>query len=383
MECKKRKLHESILSASLESVNPGDHGVLKSWQLIPILEDEVAAESVALVAVYADQISERKSTSRLIQELNIVCPIPSLHHLKRASKSGVILNLVGNDTPESCVQNLIARGLNVTGLSCSPQKMLVPAIAPRTRRQFQEATKSWPCNFHEDKYLEKMLRGELFTAMELLMHQNYMSRCLEAAKLSVSAGGAGVGALVVDPGSKQVIAVGYDDRGNHSLQHAVMVVVDLVARSQGGGAWLLRDGQWHLGIETSHKDEVLHEHKRTKIESINVKLIKHCTEKLGEENISKENVADESTASQDSKTGPYLCTGYEVYVTREPCAMCAMALVHSRAKRIFYGCASTDGALGTKTKLHTLNALNHHYEVFSGILEEECQEVQNVLTIKN
>uniref|UniRef100_A0A0E9QH78 CMP/dCMP-type deaminase domain-containing protein n=1 Tax=Anguilla anguilla TaxID=7936 RepID=A0A0E9QH78_ANGAN len=56
--------------------------------------------------------------------------------------------------------------------------------------------------------------------------------------------------------------------------------------------------------------------------------------------------------------------------------MCAMALVHSRIGRVFYGVASEDGALGTKYEIHTQKDLNHHFEVFKGVLEQECEELK-------
>lgn len=46
-----------------------------------------------------------------------------------------------------------------------------------------------------------------------------------------------MGCLIVDPAASEVIAVAHDCRDSHPLQHAVMVAVDLVARSQGGGVW--------------------------------------------------------------------------------------------------------------------------------------------------
>ena len=55
---------------------------------------------------------------------------------------------------------------------------------------------------------------------------------------------------------------------------------------------------------------------------------------------------------------------------------CAMALIHSRIRRVFYGCTdSVTGALGSRYKIHTLAGLNHHFEVFCGVLEEECRTV--------
>lgn len=55
---------------------------------------------------------------------------------------------------------------------------------------------------------------------------------------------------------------------------------------------------------------------------------------------------------------------------------CAMALVHSRIRRVFYGCSdSVTGALGSRYKIHTQAGLNHHFEVFRGVLEEKCRTV--------
>ena len=64
--------------------------------------------------------------------------------------------------------------------------------------------------------------------------------------------------------------------------------------------------------------------------------------------------------------------GCTLYVTMEPCPMCAGAIVNSRIERVVYGCHDAKaGALGTVFDLHEF-PLNHKYEVVGGILEEEC-----------
>ncbi len=62
----------------------------------------------------------------------------------------------------------------------------------------------------------------------------------------------------------------------------------------------------------------------------------------------------------------------ELYVTLEPCPMCAGAIVNSRIKRVVYGAKDTKaGAFGTVLDLNAF-PLNHKPEIVSGVCEEEC-----------
>eukprot|EP00727_Mastigamoeba_balamuthi_P014020 m51a1_g9240 putative probable inactive trna-specific adenosine deaminase-like protein 3-like isoform x1 (963) ;mRNA; f:113237-121960 len=69
----------------------------------------------------------------------------------------------------------------------------------------------------------------------------------------------------------------------------------------------------------------------------------------------------------------YLCTGLDVIVTREPCVMCAMGLLHSRVRTVVYGCANeSNGGLGSQYMIHEHKGLNHRFEVWRGVLRDEC-----------
>ena len=63
----------------------------------------------------------------------------------------------------------------------------------------------------------------------------------------------------------------------------------------------------------------------------------------------------------------------DLYVTKEPCAMCAGALVHVRMRRVVFGCADErSGAAGGSMNLLQMPAWNHRCEVTRGILQQEC-----------
>ena len=72
----------------------------------------------------------------------------------------------------------------------------------------------------------------------------------------------------------------------------------------------------------------------------------------------------------------YRLSGAELYVTLEPCAMCAGAMVHARLARVVYGAADPKtGAAGSVFNLLDSPALNHRPQLTSGMLAEECAQI--------
>ena len=74
--------------------------------------------------------------------------------------------------------------------------------------------------------------------------------------------------------------------------------------------------------------------------------------------------------------GAWRLTGSTLYVTIEPCPMCAGALVLARIDRLVYGAADPKaGAAGSLWNIVQDERLNHRLQVTAGVLEDECREI--------
>ena len=78
----------------------------------------------------------------------------------------------------------------------------------------------------------------------------------------------------------------------------------------------------------------------------------------------------------EAAVGDWRLTDCDLYVTKEPCPMCAGALVHTRIQRVIFGCADPSaGAAGSMINLLQMPALNHRCEITSGVLQKECAAI--------
>ncbi|KAM9242090.1 putative inactive tRNA-specific adenosine deaminase-like protein 3 [Dugong dugon] len=322
------------------------------WQVLPVLSEQQSGP-VELVPAYAAPVLEPGQTSRLVREVSAALPLPAQPHLKRVRPNldtsrphalELLLCLAGPDVGVRTLRELLPSAVDPHGLG-PPFLVPVPARPPLTRPQFEAARAHWPSTFHEDKQVTRALAGRLFSIQERARMQGHMERAVRAAQQAATQGLWAVGAVVVDPGSGHVLATGHDCRSAASpLLHATMVCIDLVAQGQGRGAH-------DLGPRPA------------------------CSFTLAatSQAIRAGSVRKQDCCEEDGGDGlPYVCTGYDLYVTREPCVMCAMALVHARIRRVFYGAPSPDGALGTRFRLHARPDLNHRFQVFRGVLEDQC-----------
>ena len=75
-------------------------------------------------------------------------------------------------------------------------------------------------------------------------------------------------------------------------------------------------------------------------------------------------------------SGNYRLTGAELYVTLEPCIMCAGAIIQARLARVIFGALDPKcGAVASLYQVLSDNRLNHQVTVTGGILKEECGEI--------
>jgi tRNA(adenine34) deaminase len=78
----------------------------------------------------------------------------------------------------------------------------------------------------------------------------------------------------------------------------------------------------------------------------------------------------------EAAVGDWRLTDCDLYVTKEPCPMCAGALVHTRIRRLVFGCTdSSAGAAGSVMNLLQMPTLNHRCDVASGVLQDECEAI--------
>ncbi len=78
----------------------------------------------------------------------------------------------------------------------------------------------------------------------------------------------------------------------------------------------------------------------------------------------------------EAALGDWRLNECDLYVTKEPCSMCAGALVHVRMRRVIFGCPDErGGAAGGLLNLLEMPTLNHRCEITTGVLQEECAAI--------
>ncbi|XP_005177753.1 probable inactive tRNA-specific adenosine deaminase-like protein 3 [Musca domestica] len=323
-----------------------------------------------LMEVYVTAVDDKKQISKIMQQLATLLPVPQLQHLKRVKDNKIILcSKEDVGSLEKLKPFLEAKALDTAIIEEILQKteiVEVPATPPKLRWQYDIVHRIWPCKFHPDKYMEQRYEGTNFTDKEKEFHWNIATLMMDISRKILDNQGIGV---CVDPRFNSLVAMSSSFTTKSPVMHCPMILVDYVARTQDSGAWneklnsaedfmeSEKDSEHTLAGIPKRFKQFMDEHEDHKNIKLGAERLRN-TEKLKSEDVQMldgDNLA---------KYGPYLCTGYDVYLLQEPCLMCSMALVHSRAKRVFFIKFSDNGSLATRFQLHSVPELNHHYEVY-------------------
>lgn len=202
----------------------------------------------------------------------------------------------------------------------------------------------WPIGL---KPPDKMLRkeDELVTEDAIRTKRN-MSTVLAMAKANKRLNGGALNAcIIVNPETNTIVGSGVDMSQRHALHHAIMVALQEVADWQVS-TWYTVDGN---NLDDNNR-------KQSQLNSLGLGFT----------------ALDTGTKENYEKYPPYLSTGYDCYVLHEPCAMCSMALVHSRLRRVVYSISDKSNGMlgGSGVRLHSIKSLNHHFVVHQCSLKD-------------
>lgn len=262
-------------------------------------------------------------------------------HLKRMKKASgsqsTLVALVAPADGDSGVETIDEEAAEELKQQLDARLTTVEALKrpPRSRELWAEHTKRWPLVFHASVLPEDQGPPPISEREEREM-ETHVCRAMDLGRAFAGELQCARGCVIIDPEGDSEVATS-DVAASHAflpIWHPVMAAIDVVAD---------RDRQKELGLQQQSP-------KRARVDG---------------EGADSTALDDLDFDDDDDDRESYLCTGYDVYLDREPCAMCAMGLVHSRARRVIFNERNeTDGVLAGPTRLHTMKSLNHHYRVF-------------------
>lgn len=258
---------------------------------------------------------------------------------------------------------------------CGAQPLVVhvPKHAPQLRWQFETWTRVWPLHFHEGAAARSLAvwLGKQPSADELRSMHEHMRRAIGLAHRAAASGGRAVAAVFVR--SAQVVAEAVDCTASPAAASSASPASSCVhAHAHPLGHAVLRGIEQVASAERQHK-----ERKR-----LQTAAAAGGDDSTGVQAPDTSGKAEAALAVSGDDVVDHLCNECDVYLTLEPCAMCTMAMVHSRVRRVIYAVpAGGGGALGSKYCLHTERSLNHHFQVVRGMLMHEAAGLCDAATV--
>jgi len=236
--------------------------------------------------------------------------------------------------------------------ACEYAYAYAPVVAPTDKEEWAKANAVWPCAIVAKD--PRRLAEEEPPSEETVEYMRKWTASACTRAFDAERGVCGNCVIIVDPVGDREVARAMDESDEHPLRHAAVAAVDYAAR---------------VDLETFPEEE-----------RVQALIEARREEKIAEENASGDDKKRKRDAQVKGSTlteimgRPYLCTGYDAFMVREPCIMCAMALVHSRLKRVIFACPNAEtGALTGPSgvrRLHGVKSLNHHYFVYTFDVDE-------------
>ncbi|CAF3619450.1 unnamed protein product [Rotaria sp. Silwood1] len=250
------------------------------------------------------RVKDRRLTSDILPLINSIYPWPnSLKHVRRLHQNDNHLDIL---LYPSTYISKIEKNQFEKYFENETRLINIPESPCLLKWQYDICiSQHWPnLAFRENKILEQsQLNKDLTEQDEISL--DLLQKIQENDKESHYA-------IIVDNENKIPLVASRDYRHEHPLQHSTMVAIDLLATNSV---------------------------------------------------YSRENLIEKFIEKKEKKA--YLLNGCSIYLTHEPCIMCAMALLHSRISTVYYLNKNPNvGALGSIYKLHTLKRTNHRFTVY-------------------
>ena len=349
-------------------------------------------EPTELRRAWLADIPDIRNTSKVLKTLQLTLPLSdSLGHIMRIKS--VRRRITGADasTPQLpkarneiliCLESEFESSKELMGFL--PQHLLemidnirlsssaIISTRPiRNRNEWNELNCLWPMSFQIHKS-HNANNGELevveWDQEEKDSIRRFMQVAIDEALLAMQHGLIGCGAVIVDPSNRVILSQSHDRRPKCFASLSPCAP----SRHLGGKE------KYPASTENAEKEEVTvcitEKNSNEMVKSFHPldHAARVCIRQVGDLHKSQtDKFKVDPTSERLMESAPYLCTGYDIYLTHEPCLFCALALLHSRIRRVFFmHCNMVVGSFSDKKyRIHQRKALNHRFKVYQVDLE--------------